>query len=51
MSLDEVKQKFRGCASYSAKPMPRENVEMFLEAAMGLEKLSDISTLIDPLTL
>ncbi len=50
MSLDEVKQKFRRCMAYSAKPMPREKVEEFLEAAAGLEKLSDASTLIDPLT-
>jgi 2-methylcitrate dehydratase PrpD len=51
LSLDEVKEKFRGCMTYSARPMPRENADEFLEAAMGLEKLSDISTLIDPLTL
>ena len=51
MSLGEVKEKFRGCTAYSAKPMPRENVEEFLDAVTGLEKLGDVSTLIDPLTL
>jgi 2-methylcitrate dehydratase PrpD len=51
MSLDEVKDKFRRCTAYSAKPLPRENTEEFLEAASGLEKLSDVATLIDPLTL
>jgi 2-methylcitrate dehydratase PrpD len=50
MSLDEVREKFRGCTAYSAKPMHRENAEAFLEAAAGLEKLGDVSTLIDPLT-
>jgi hypothetical protein len=51
MSLDEVKDKFRRCTAYSAKPLPSENTEEFLEAASGLEKLSDVATLIDPLTL
>ncbi len=50
MGLDEVKQKFRACTAYSAKPVPMENVEEFLEAATGLEKLGDVSSLIDPLT-
>lgn len=51
MSLDEVRDKFMCCMAYSAKPMPKENAEAFLEAVTGLEKLSDVSTLIDPLML
>ncbi|MCK4438943.1 MmgE/PrpD family protein, partial [Candidatus Bathyarchaeota archaeon] len=50
MSFDEVKEKFRGCTAYSAKPVPMENVEEFLGAVSELEKLGDISSLIEPLT-
>ena len=50
MSFDEVKEKFRGCTAYSAKPVPMENVEEFLGAATELEKLGDVSSLIEPLT-
>jgi 2-methylcitrate dehydratase PrpD len=50
MSFDEVVEKFRGCVAYSAKPMPQENVEEFLGAVAELEKLSDVSSLIEPLT-
>jgi 2-methylcitrate dehydratase PrpD len=51
MSLEEVGEKFRGCTAYSAKPMPRENVEGFLGAVSELEKLSNVSSLIKPLIL
>jgi len=50
MSLDEVKEKFRGCVAYSAKPVPMENLEELLGAATDLEKLGDVSSLIEPLT-
>ena len=49
MSLDEVRDKFRGCMTYSAKPVPLGNVEGFFEAVAGLEGLRDVSKLIDPL--
>ena len=50
MSFDEVKEKFRGCTAYSAKPVPMENVEEFFGAVTELEKLGDVSSLIEPLT-
>ncbi|MCK4400307.1 MmgE/PrpD family protein [Candidatus Bathyarchaeota archaeon] len=50
MSFDEVKEKFRRCTAYSAKPVPMENVEEFLGAVSELEKLGDVSSLIEPLT-
>lgn len=50
MSFDEVKEKFRRCTAYSAKPVPMENVEEFLGAVTELEKLGDVSSLIEPLT-
>lgn len=50
MSYDEVADKFRECARFSGKPMPRAQVEAAIEAVRGIEKMDDAAGIMDLLT-
>jgi 2-methylcitrate dehydratase PrpD len=49
LSFNEVKEKLKDCVAYSAKPLPLKNLDDFLGMVARMEKLSDISSLIEPL--
>jgi 2-methylcitrate dehydratase PrpD len=43
MSWDELGDKFRDCASHSAQPLPKENVDEAIDLCAHLEDVSDVS--------
>ena len=45
VSIQEVAEKFRKCAAFSAKPISKENVEETIELVDKLENVQDISSI------
>ena len=50
MSMEDIVEKFEKCRQYSAKPIPRENVEEVIEMVRHIERLDDVSSLVTLLT-
>ncbi len=46
MSLKEHIEKFSDCASYSVKPLSREQVEKAIQMLTSLEEMDDVSQII-----
>jgi len=46
VSIEEVAQKFRRCAAFSAKPIPGKNVEEMIRMVSDLETISDVGELV-----
>ncbi len=46
VSIEEVAQKFRKCAAFSAKPVSTENIEEIIRTVSNLEAVSDVSELV-----
>jgi len=46
VSIEEVAQKFRKCAAFSAKPVSKENIEEIIGTVSNLEAVSDVSELV-----
>ena len=42
MSQEQIEQKFRDCASFSAKPIARDDIENIIKMVADLENLADI---------
>ena len=47
MSWDDLIRKFKDCASYSARRVPRNNIDRAIEKILNLEHILDVSELID----
>jgi 2-methylcitrate dehydratase PrpD len=45
ISWVDLADKFRDCASYSAKPISKENIEKIIEMIGNLEKIYNIRTI------
>jgi len=50
MTTDDLLEKFKDCVSYAAKPMPKSNIERAIELMLNLEKVDDISQVIQLFT-
>ncbi|MFC2058599.1 MmgE/PrpD family protein [Chloroflexota bacterium] len=50
MSWDSLIEKFRDCASYSAKPIAKESVEQAIHMTTNLEGVNDVSEIIQLLS-
>ena len=50
MTWEELKEKFRDCASLSIKTISKENIEKTIELVSGLEKVDDIREVIKLIT-
>lgn len=50
MKIDDLLEKFRDCVSYAAKPFPKNNIERAIELILDLEKIDDISQVIQLFT-
>jgi 2-methylcitrate dehydratase PrpD len=50
MTTDDLLEKFRDCVSYAAKPIPQKNIERAIELMLNLEKVDDVSQLIQLFT-
>ena len=50
MKWDDLILKFRDCASYSAKPIPVENINLVIERIMRLEDVHDMTEIIRLIT-
>ncbi len=46
MSMDDIIEKFRDCASYSKKPLSRKQVDRVIELVSNLEEVEDVSQII-----
>jgi len=46
VSIEEVAQKFRRCAAFSAKPIPKENIEEIIRIVSNLETIPDVGELV-----
>ena len=46
MSWEDLIQKFRDCASYSAKPIPKENIDQVIEKIIRLEDVLDMKEIV-----
>jgi 2-methylcitrate dehydratase PrpD len=46
MSLDDLIEKFKGCISYSAKPLPEDNLCKAIDLLLDLENVQDVSEII-----
>jgi len=46
VSIEEVAQKFRKCAAFSAEPVAKENIEEIVRTVSNLEAVSDVSELV-----
>jgi len=46
VSMEEVAQKFRRCAAFSAKPIPKENIEEIIRTVSNLESVADVSSIV-----
>ncbi len=47
MSWDDLIRKFKDCASYSARQVPKSNIDRAIEKILNLEHVLDMSELID----
>ena len=47
MSMDAIFEKFRDCASHSAKPMNKDNVEELLQIISRLESVDNMALITD----
>ncbi len=50
MSVEEQHEKFRYCAGYAAKPLPKRNIEEAIELVSKLEDADDVSRVVKLLT-
>jgi len=50
MTTDDLLEKFKDCVSYAAKPIPKSNIERAIELMLNLEKVDDISQVIQLFT-
>jgi len=50
MTTDDLLEKFRDCISYAAKPIPKSNIERAIELMLNLEKVDNISQVIQLFT-
>jgi hypothetical protein len=50
LTVDDLVEKFRDCASYSAKSIPQESIERSIELILNLEKVEDVSRVVQLLT-
>jgi len=46
VSVEEVAQKFRRCAAFSAKPISKENIEAIISTISNLESVTDVSSIV-----
>ncbi len=46
MTIDDIVRKFKDCASYSIKPLAKENIGRTVEMVSRLEELDDVSQII-----
>jgi 2-methylcitrate dehydratase PrpD len=46
MSWEDLIRKFRDCASYSAKPIPEENIDRVVEMITHLENVQDVREIV-----
>ena len=46
VSMEEVAQKFRRCAAFSAKPISKENIEAIIRTVSNLESVADVSSIV-----
>ena len=46
VSMEEVAQKFRRCAAFSAKPLSKENIEAIIRTVSNLESVADVSSIV-----
>jgi len=46
MSWEDLIQKFRDCSSYSAKPIPKENIDQVIENIIRLEGVRDMREIV-----
>jgi len=46
VGIEEVAQKFSGCARFSAKAIPEENLERAIELITNLEKVKDVTEIV-----
>jgi len=44
-SMEAVAEKFRECAAFSAKPLPKGNIEEIIRLVKDLEAVPDVSTI------
>lgn len=50
MTTDDLLENFRDCVSYAAKPSPKSNIERAIELMLNLEKVDNISQVIQLFT-
>ncbi|MBI4321444.1 MAG: MmgE/PrpD family protein [Chloroflexi bacterium] len=48
--MQDLVEKFRDCASYSAKPLPKENIDKAIDLVTNLEEVADARTVIQLLS-
>lgn len=50
MGMEAMVNKFRDCASYAAKPIPKKNIERAIELILNLEEVHDIGEVVQLFT-
>jgi len=50
LTVDDLVEKFRDCASYSAKSIPQESIERSIELILNLEEVEDVREVIQLLS-
>jgi len=46
VSVEEIAQKFRRCAAFSAKPISKENIEEMIRTVSNLEAVAEVSSIV-----
>ena len=46
VNIEEVAQKFRKCAAFSAKPISKENIEEMIRIVSNLEAVAEVSSIV-----
>ncbi|MFC1967514.1 MmgE/PrpD family protein [Chloroflexota bacterium] len=46
MTMDDLSEKFRDCASHSVNPLPKENIEEVISKLRNLEDVTDVNEII-----
>jgi len=46
VSIEEIAQKFRRCAAFSAKPISKENIEEIIRIVSNLETVPDVGEVV-----
>jgi len=46
VSVEEIAQKFRRCAAFSARPISKENIEEMIRTVSNLEAVAEVSSIV-----